>query len=84
MTTRRGYHGRSSPCFTDCFYKAALGPDAGKAGGKVAGMSTADLITAWEKPFLSEEEGGCPAQKELPSWYQPALVPAAGAVELRA
>jgi hypothetical protein len=51
----------SSPCWVDCFYKAALGPDAGKVGGTVSGMPTAALVKAWEKPFLPEKEGGCPA-----------------------
>ena len=52
----------SSPCWVDCFYKAALGPDAGKPGGAIAGMSTAALVEAWVKPFVSEVEGGCPPQ----------------------
>jgi len=62
----------SAPCWVDCFYKAALGPDAGKAGGQVAGMPVADLIAAWEKPFEPEDEGGCPAQPERQSWFAPA------------
>ena len=52
----------TSPCWVDCFYKAALGPDSGQPGGLVAGMSTAALEEAWVKPFLSEKEGGCPPQ----------------------
>ena len=60
-------HNTSSPCWVDCFYKAALGPDAGEPGGAVAGMSPPELVAAWERPFLSEAEGGCPPQKELPS-----------------
>lgn len=59
----------SSPCWVDCFYKAALGPDSGKVGGAVEGMPLQQLVAAWEKPFLPVEQGGCPAQKELPSWY---------------
>ena len=61
----------SSPCWVDCFYKAALGPDSGKHGGAVAGMPLDALVKAWEKPFLDESLGGCPAQTELPSWFQP-------------
>jgi len=53
----------SSPCWVNCLYKAALGPDAGTPGGAVAGMSTTDLIAAWTKPFLPEAEGGCPPQE---------------------
>jgi hypothetical protein len=52
----------TSPCWVDCFYKAALGPDSGRPGGVVAGMSTAALEEAWVKPFLSEKEGGCSPQ----------------------
>jgi len=52
----------SSPCWVDCFYKAALGPDAGKPGGAVTGMSTDTLVAAWVKPFLPVENGGCPPQ----------------------
>ena len=62
----------SSPCWVDCFYKAALGPDSGKPGGAVEGMPVSELVAAWEKPFLPEAQGGCPAQKELASWYPPA------------
>ena len=50
----------TAPCWADCFYKAALGPDSGKPGGVVAGMSTTALEEAWVKPFLPEKEGGCP------------------------
>ena len=67
----------SSPCWTDCFYKAALGPDAGKPGGALAGLPLDQLVAAWEKPFLPEEQGGCPAQQELPSWFDGAPKPAA-------
>ena len=59
----------SSPCWVDCFYRAALGPDSGKAGGHVAGLSLQELVAAWEKPFLPEAQGGCPAKQEMPSWY---------------
>ena len=41
-------------------------------GGEVAGMPLAELVAAWEKPFLTEDQGGCPAQEERPSWYAPA------------
>ena len=63
----------SSPCWVDCFYKAAMGPDSGVPGGAVSGMPIESLIEAWEKPFLPEESGGCPPQQQLPSWYHPAL-----------
>lgn len=55
----------SSPCWVDCFYQAALGPDSGKPGGVVAGMSTDALAAAWQKPFLSVEQGGCASQQEM-------------------
>ena len=61
----------SSPCWTDCFYKAAMGPDSGKAGGALAGMSLAELTHAWEAPFLPEEHGGCPALPQARSWFEP-------------
>ena len=54
----------SSPCWVNCFYEAALGPEAGTPGGKAGGMSTGDLAAAWAKPFLPEAQGGCPAQEE--------------------
>lgn len=60
----------SSWCWTDCFYKAALGPESGTPGGKVAGLSVEEMTAAWEKPFLPEEQGGCPALKELPPWFE--------------
>lgn len=60
----------SSPCWVNCFYEAALGPDAGKPGGAVTGMPIADLIAAWEKPFLPVAKGGCPPQEERPSWFE--------------
>ena len=59
----------SSPCWVDCFYKAALGPDAGKVGGAVAGLTLDQLKAAWTKPFLPERLGGCPAQSERPPWF---------------
>jgi len=59
----------SSPCWADCFYKAAAGPTSGTPGGKVGGMSLEELTAAWEHPFLPEEQGGCPAVKPKPSWF---------------
>lgn len=58
----------SSPCWVDCFYKAALGPDSGKPNGAVAGMSTAALVAAWQKPFLSVADGGCAPQRQMRPW----------------
>lgn len=54
----------SSACWANCFYKAALGPDAGHVNGTVAGMPIAAMVEAWEKPFLDEHKGGCPPVKE--------------------
>ena len=51
----------SSPCWVNCFYKAALGPDAGTPGAPPSGLSIAALVAAWTKPFLPEAQGGCPA-----------------------
>mmetsp|Transcript_63364 Transcript_63364/g.147609 ORF Transcript_63364/g.147609 Transcript_63364/m.147609 type:complete len:321 (+) Transcript_63364:58-1020(+) len=55
----------SSPCWVRCFYTAVLGPDAGKPGGKVAGIPLDSLVQAWTAPFQSDDpaRGGCP---ELP------------------
>ena len=53
-------HNASSPCWTSCFLKAAVGPDAGRPGGAVAGMTLDALTSAWQKPFLPEDQGGCP------------------------
>ena len=60
----------TSPCWVDCFYKAALGPDSSKPGGAVAGMSLDDLVAAWQKPFLPEAQGGCPPQAEMAPWFE--------------
>jgi len=59
----------SSWCWTDCFYRAALGAESGRPGGKVAGMSLGAMTAAWEKPFLPEAHGGCPALEERPPWF---------------
>lgn len=59
----------SSPCWVDCFYQAALGPNAGEPGGTWAGMSLDALVAAWQKPFLPVEHGGCPSQKEALPWF---------------
>jgi len=61
----------SSPCWVDCFYKAAAGPDSGKPFGQVGGMSLAQLTEAWEHPFLPEDQGGCPEVKPKPPWFAP-------------
>jgi len=44
-----------------CFYDTVLGPEAGIPGGKVEGMPLQTLVDAWNKPFLPEAQGGCPA-----------------------
>jgi len=73
----------SSPCWVDCFYEAALGPDAGKPGGTGGGLPTEALVAAWEKPFLPEAEGGCPPQTEATPWFDaPGLVEQAVPAEL--
>jgi hypothetical protein len=59
----------SSPCWTDCFYQAAMGPESATPGGKVGGMSLAALTDAWERPFLPEEQGGCPPLEESRPWF---------------
>lgn len=56
----------SSSCWADCFYKAVLGPDSGNPGGAVTGMAVEDLVRAWEKPFLPEEQGGCASVQSKP------------------
>lgn len=60
----------SSPCYVDCFYKAALGPESGTVGGAIAGMSLDELQAAWRLPFSLESEGGCPAQPEWSPWFE--------------
>jgi hypothetical protein len=60
----------SSPCWVDCFYQAALGPDAGKPGDAGGGLPTEALVAAWQKPFLPEAEGGCPAQQAAAPWFE--------------
>jgi hypothetical protein len=60
----------SSACWAKCFFKAALGPDSAKPGGSVAGLSLAKLVSAWQKPFLPVEQGGCP-DKATPMHQRP-------------
>ena len=62
----------SSPCWTDCFYKAAMGPESGTPGGAIAGMTLEDLTAAWEAPFKPVAEGGCPALPEMTPWFESA------------
>jgi len=50
----------TSPCWINCFYAAALGPDAGTPGGTVAGLPLQTLLDAWNRPFLPTDQGGCP------------------------
>lgn len=52
----------SDPCWIQCFYETALGPEAGKPGGKTEGMPLQTLLDAWNAPFESEDPhtGGCP------------------------
>jgi len=58
-----GEHARntSSPCWISCLYATVLGPDAGHTGGAITGMSLETLRSAWDRPFLAAEDGGCPA-----------------------
>lgn len=51
----------SSICWIRCFYETLLGPEAGKTFGKVTGVPREKILKAWEKAFLKESEGGCPA-----------------------
>jgi hypothetical protein len=70
-------HNSSSPCWTSCFYETALGPDAGKPNGTVAGLPLDDLVGAWLTPFASEDpaKGGCPHvptfSKRFAAWRSP-------------
>ena len=57
----------SSACWIQCFYDTVLGPNAGQPGGAVEGMPLEDLIVAWDRPFLPEAKGGCPAFGGEPS-----------------
>eukprot|EP00040_Diaphanoeca_grandis_P015248 m.77569 g.77569 ORF g.77569 m.77569 type:complete len:329 (+) comp25027_c0_seq1:92-1078(+) len=57
----------TDPCYLRCFYTTVLGPNADKPclPGQpcVTGMPLDDLLTAWDRPFVSEDPtlGGCPA-----------------------
>ena len=42
-------HNSSSPCWTNCFYEAALGPDAGKPNGAPR------IESATERPVATQE-----------------------------
>eukprot|EP00966_Prymnesium_polylepis_P169092 3909791-Prymnesium_polylepis.1 len=46
----------TSTCWIGCFYSTVLGPDAGRPGGEVTGLSLADLLVAWNRPFLPEDQ----------------------------
>lgn len=69
----------SSPCWTDCFYKAAMGPESGTPGGAVGGLSMQELTEAWERPFKPMAEGGCPGLPQMRPWFWPEEPPAASA-----
>eukprot|EP00038_Savillea_parva_P031299 m.84723 g.84723 ORF g.84723 m.84723 type:complete len:408 (-) comp9606_c0_seq1:490-1713(-) len=60
----------SSTCFIMCFYKNVLGPyGSSKLMNDTSpdfGIPVPDLIKAWDKPFLPESEGGCPAIPTAP------------------
>ena len=60
----------SSPCWIGCFYSTALGPDAGTPGGAIAGVPLQTLLDAWNRPFLPEAEGGCPALPKMTPWFE--------------
>ena len=64
------------------FYQAALGPHADRPGATGGGMSTDALVAAWQKPFLPEAEGGCPAQEAATPWFEvkPSLLPVRSAM----
>lgn len=47
-----------------------MGPDSGKPGGAVAGLSIAELTAAWEKPFQPVEDGGCPPLEPMTPWFE--------------
>ncbi|KAL1515325.1 hypothetical protein AB1Y20_001956 [Prymnesium parvum] len=59
----------SSPCWADCFFQAALGAHSRASSAAAGGLSLAQLVAAWEAPFLPVEQGGCaaPAAADLPS-----------------
>ena len=59
----------SSLCWAGCFIDAALGPAArNSTGGTRQGMSRAELMAAWSRPFESGDpaRGGCPDVRAAP------------------
>ena len=59
----------SSACWTNCLYKAALGPESYRPDGAVAGMSIDQLKAAWLKPFEDESAGGCRGEPQAAGWF---------------
>ena len=57
----------SSECWIKCFYNNVLGPKGSTqivnytSPGSDSGMPLAELVNAWEKPFVDVKDGGCPA-----------------------
>ena len=47
-----------------------MGPHSGTSGGAIEGMSLDALTAAWERPFLPEAQGGCPALPEMRPWFE--------------
>jgi hypothetical protein len=51
-------------CWIYCFYATLLGGFGLLPNGNYSGMPLALLDEAFEKPFLPEEQGGCPSIQE--------------------
>lgn len=59
------FHNKSSECWIRCFYNNVLGPNGTSRlmnhSDLGFGIPLPQLQAAWDKPFLSEENGGCPS-----------------------
>ena len=58
-----GRRNTSDECWVRCLYVTVLGPASGDHNPKARGLSRAEMLEAWGRPFASDDpvRGGCPA-----------------------
>eukprot|EP01052_Picozoa_sp_SAG31_P032003 SAG31_NODE_3461_length_4248_cov_1.470234_2_plen_169_part_00 len=58
-----GWRNTSDECWVRCLFVTVLGPASGDHNPKARGLSRAEMLEAWGRPFASDDpvRGGCPA-----------------------
>ena len=58
-----GRRNTSDECWVRCLYVTVLGPASGDQNPRARGLSRAEMLEAWGRPFASDDpvRGGCPA-----------------------